>query len=272
MAFFQILSGVGKGVHVRGYFSFLFPSNIWYTLLNWLILGSWEKNSHGNWEKNVTHNVWWTAGFAYAIECSPLNDPTVTEHCHLTRNPWRRAIQRKSVAAPRPSTLTPSEPCLSLYLLLPFSVGRNCDSLLAKRIWQKGWNITLWLDYVIWDSVLTVWVRDSPTGFEQWGIILWTAWIELYAIATCSREPRTALMIAQSYNLKDLNSAQKHMSLEGNPEFQKKYTQPGWYLNCSFVRCWAGDSVSHVQISPPHIINACSFRLLRLGSLVTQQS
>lgn len=37
MALFQILSGVGKGVHVRGYFSFLFPSNIWYTLPNWLI-------------------------------------------------------------------------------------------------------------------------------------------------------------------------------------------------------------------------------------------
>lgn len=171
-----------------------------------------------------------------------------------------------------PPLHTDSQWPMALYLSLPFSAGRNCDSLLAKRIRQKGWNVTLWLAYVIWDSVSTVWVRDSPTGFEEWGVILWTAWIELYAIATCSREPRTAPMIAQSYNLKDLNSAKKHMSLEGNPELQQKYTQPGWHLNCSFVRRWVGYSVSHAQISPPHIKNACSFRLLWLGSLVTQQS
>ena len=65
MVLFQVLLGMGKGMHMRSYISFLFPSNIWYILPNCLSRESRGKNknkktkkktSNVNGEKNVTYS------------------------------------------------------------------------------------------------------------------------------------------------------------------------------------------------------------------------
>ena len=43
---FQVLLGMGKGMHMRSYISFLFPSNIWYILPNCLSRESRGKNKN----------------------------------------------------------------------------------------------------------------------------------------------------------------------------------------------------------------------------------
>ena len=58
MVLFQVLLGMGKGMHMRSYIGFLFPSNIWYILPNCLSRESSrkkKKNSNVNGEKNVTY-------------------------------------------------------------------------------------------------------------------------------------------------------------------------------------------------------------------------
>ena len=62
MVLFQVLLGMGKGMHMKSYISFLFPSNIWYILANCLSRESREKqtnkqkNSNVNGEKNMTYS------------------------------------------------------------------------------------------------------------------------------------------------------------------------------------------------------------------------